>query len=79
VALEAVELLELRAAGGGELSGGDPEGVPANTALATLRVTLRQAVYLAAAENFGYEVRLLVRPPGDSERAGGFSVGEAEL
>jgi pilus assembly protein CpaB len=79
VALEAVELLELRAAGGERLAGGDPGGVPADTALATLRVTLRQAVYLAAAENFGHEVRLLVRPAGDRRRDGGFAVSEAEL
>jgi hypothetical protein len=42
-------------------------------------VSLRQAVYLAAAENFGHEVRLLMRPPGDDRRAGAFSVGEHEL
>ena len=34
-------------------------------ALATLRVTLRQAVYLTAADNFAREIRLLARPPGD--------------
>ena len=53
----------------------DSADVPAATALATLRVSLRQAVYLAAAENFGHEVRLLMRPPGDEQRARGFSVG----
>ena len=33
-------------------------------------MTLRQAVYLTAAQNFAREVRLLSRPPGDSRRAG---------
>ena len=46
---------------------------------ATLRVSLRQAVYLAAAENFGHEVRLVMRPPGDERRTGAFSVEEGEL
>ena len=40
------------------------------TALATLRVTLRQAVYLTAADNFAREIRLLARPPGDRSAAG---------
>jgi pilus assembly protein CpaB len=79
VALEAVEVLELRSAGSTSLPAEDPADVPAATALATLRVSLRQAVYLAAAENFGHEVRLLMRPPGDEQRARGFSVGEEEL
>lgn len=79
VALEAVEVLELRAAGSSGYATEDSADAPSDTALATLRVTLRQAVYLAAAENFGHEVRLLMRPPGDERRAGDFSVGEAEL
>lgn len=37
---------------------------------ASLRVTLRQAVYLAAAQSFAREVRLLPRAAGDRERAG---------
>ena len=37
---------------------------------ATLRVTVRQAVYLAAASAFAGEIRLLARPPGDDHRAG---------
>jgi pilus assembly protein CpaB len=32
---------------------------------ATLRVTVRQAVYLAAAQAFAREIRLLARAPGD--------------
>lgn len=72
LALEDVELLALRAGaeamaatGGG---GGDAAG--AASATATLRVTLRQAVYLTAAQNFAREIRLLPRAPGDRRRAG---------
>jgi len=79
VALEGVEVLELRPSGSSGFEGEDPADVPTATALATLRVTLRQAVYLAAAENFGHEVRLLMRPPGDERRSEGFSVAEGEL
>jgi hypothetical protein len=42
-------------------------------------VTLRQAVYLTAAENFGREVGLLVRPPGDRSRSAGAETSEGEL
>jgi pilus assembly protein CpaB len=35
---------------------------------ASLRVTLRQAVYLAAAQSFARELRLLPRAPGDRRR-----------
>jgi pilus assembly protein CpaB len=37
---------------------------------AALRVTLRQAVFLAAAQSFARDVRLLPRPAGDRGRAG---------
>jgi len=68
VALEDVELLGLRdSSGAGYEEPGDSDTHVA-TALATLRVTLRQAVYLTAAESFGRDVRLLVRPPGDRSR-----------
>jgi pilus assembly protein CpaB len=67
VAFEDVALLDLR-----------PAGEPAR-ALATLRVTLRQAVYLTAAESFGREVRLLVRPPGDRRPVGPLAVAESQL
>jgi Flp pilus assembly protein CpaB len=67
VALENVELLGLRAAGG-------EEGMAAASALATLRVSVRQAVYLTAAAAFAQEIRLLVRPPGDRERVGAAAV-----
>jgi pilus assembly protein CpaB len=46
---------------------------------ATLRVTVRQAVYLVAAANSAREVRLLPRPAGDRERAGAAAVAAGEL
>ena len=59
LALQDVELLDLR--GAGEATAADPgdEGAASAAAVATLRVTLRQAVYLTAAGNFAREVRLL--------------------
>ena len=40
---------------------------------ATLRVSVRQAVYLAAAGSFAREIRLLARAPGDRGRLGALS------
>ena len=78
VALAGVELVALRPDPGGGYS--DPEGeAAAPSALATLRVTLRQAVYLTAADNFSREIRLLARPPGDRSGASGEAVSAAEL
>jgi pilus assembly protein CpaB len=80
LALEDVELLSLRAAGTeASPGGGDTSARRAPSAIATLRVTLRQAVYLTAAENFAREVRLLPRPPGDRRRLGREAVGEGGL
>jgi pilus assembly protein CpaB len=75
VALEDVELLGLRGASGEEVAA-EPSGAGASapSALATLRVTARQAVYLTAAANFAQEVRLLPRPPGDRKRVGSATV-----
>jgi pilus assembly protein CpaB len=42
---------------------------------ASLRVTVRQAVYLAAAQSFARELRLLPRAHGDHRRAGALSYG----
>lgn len=73
LALEDVELLDLRAGVGGPTGAGGIEGEgagPTVSGTATLRVTLQQAVYLTAAQNFAREVRLLLRPPGDRRRAG---------
>jgi pilus assembly protein CpaB len=64
LALQDVELMGTRAASG------DGDGAAAHaTTIATLRVTLRQAVYLSAAESFAKEVRLLPRAPGDTKVA----------
>ena len=67
LALQDVQLLAVRA-------GADPDHV-----IATLRVTVRQAVYLTAAENFAQEVRLLPRPAGDRGGVGRASVAGSQL
>jgi hypothetical protein len=51
----------------------------AASALATLRVSTRQAVYLTAAAAFAQEIRLLVRPPGDRERVGAVAMEAGAL
>ena len=90
LALESVELLDLRpgAGAGGDSEEGEGAGPVSRegaaaaataTATATLRVTTRQAVYLTAAENFAHEVRLLPRPPGDRGRAGRAAVDAGGL
>lgn len=78
VALQDVELLGIRPApdGGGASSGGT--GVRATT-VATLRVTLREAVFLTAAQSFAREIRLLVRAPGDRRAAHPLSVSASLL
>lgn len=57
VAADAAELLALRRGTNG-------------SAIATLRVPVRQAVFLTAATSFGRDARLLVRSPGDRIPAG---------
>ena len=83
LALQDVELLGLRGGGGGGApapEGDDHAGEGAQaTSRATLRVTLRQAVYLTAAQNFAREVRLLSRPAGDSRRSGRTAVEAGSL
>ena len=82
LALEDVELLALRAGGDGAGAApdrGEGTGGAAPTALATLRVSLRQAVYLTAAQNFARELRLLSRPPGDTRRSGRTAVEAGSL
>ncbi len=80
VALESVELLGLRDGAGGAGASDARGGVGgAADGRATLRVTLRQAAYLTAAENFASEVRLLLRPPGERGRSGPVAVGAGEL
>lgn len=66
LALEDVEVLAARAV---------PEEGTGPQVAATLRVTVRQAVYLAAAAAFAGEIRLLARPPGDHRTTGATAVG----
>jgi pilus assembly protein CpaB len=69
LALEDVEVLASRRAPGGARDDG------AQRVAASLRVSVRDAVYLAAAQSFAREVRLLPRATGDRRRAGRVSVG----
>lgn len=68
LALEDVEVL---AVGPAEPAAAGEDAAPATGVMrvaASLRVTLRQAVYLAAAQAFASELRLLPRPAEDRER-----------
>jgi pilus assembly protein CpaB len=68
LALEDVEVLAARRA--------PPAGEGARPRVAaTLRVTVHQAVYLAAAGAFAREIHLLARAPGDHRRAGPQVIG----
>ncbi len=62
LALAGVELMSV--------GGPAPGGAATSETLVTLRVSLREAVYLTAADNFAREIRLLERPPGDRSPAG---------
>jgi pilus assembly protein CpaB len=86
MALAGAELLRVAASGAAAYGSAEPvDGAPAPdptasgpTALATLRVSLEQAIYLTAADNFAREIRLMPRPPGDHSRAGG-TVSQGQL
>lgn len=65
LALEDVEVLSARAVAAASTEVATPR------VAASLRVTLRQAVYLAAAQSFAREVRLLPRAAGDRRHTGG--------
>ena len=67
LALEDVEVLATRPAP-------DRDGAGPQVA-ATLRVTVQQAVYLAAAGAFARDIRLLARAPGDHRLVGRATVG----
>ncbi len=82
LALEDVEVLAATAvageAAGAAGAGGRAGEAGASRVAASLRVTLRQAVYLAAAQAFARELRLLPRAEGDRRRgAAGLTVGAA--
>jgi pilus assembly protein CpaB len=70
VALQDVEVLDARAAL--DTATADPG---AARVAATLRVTLRQAVFLTAAQSFARELRLLPRAAGDGRRVARVRVG----
>lgn len=80
MALAGAELLRLGESLSAGYSDGDAAGggVSEPTALATLKVSLRQAIYLTAADNFAREIRLLHRPPGDPSHAGG-TIAQSQL
>ncbi len=69
LALQDVEVLAARAVPAAD----DARRTGARTVAATLRVPVRQAVYLAAAGAFAREIRLLARAPGDRARLGAVS------
>jgi pilus assembly protein CpaB len=71
LALQDVEVLAARPAPPGAHDDAGPR------VAATLRVTLRQAVFLAAAGSFAREIRLLARAPGDRAVAGRTAVDES--
>ncbi len=63
----ALENVDVLAAHPAQSSGGAQDDGP--RVAAALRVTLRQAVYLAAAQSFASELRLLPRAVGDHDRS----------
>ena len=71
VALQNAELVALSSAPAGSADAG--------RATAALRVSLRQAVLLTAAQNFARELRLVPRPEGDRRRIGPVGVSAAGL
>jgi pilus assembly protein CpaB len=68
LALQDIEVVGFSAS-----PGASNEAVRA-TARAALRVSLRQAVVLTAAQNFARELRLVPRPDGDRRRLGGAGI-----
>jgi pilus assembly protein CpaB len=86
MALAGAELLRLGVAADPGYAAADPGAEAAEAAgsgtgaevPATLRVSLRQAVYLTAADNFAREIRLLARPPRDRSPAGA-AVSQGQL
>lgn len=79
LALQDAEVLAVRAVGGeGAGEAGDGTDAPTKVA-ASLRVTFRQAMYLAAAQSFARELRLLPRAAGDRGRLRGGETVTADL
>jgi pilus assembly protein CpaB len=70
LALQRIELVDFKPSGTGD------DGAKA---VASLRVTLRQAVLLTAAENFARELRLVPRAPNDQRRLAPAAVTAGDL
>ena len=75
IALEDVELLGVQPGGEALAAGAGVTG----SAVASLRVTVEQAVRLTAAQNFAREIRLLARSPTDRRPVGRTSVEASDL
>lgn len=73
LALQDAELLAFNGSAGTAGAGEAP------SATAALRVSLRQAVLLTAAQNFARELRLVPRPEGDRRRLGPVAISAADL
>jgi pilus assembly protein CpaB len=73
LALQGAELLAFNSSAGSAGAGGTER------ATAALRVSLRQAVMLTAAQNFARELRLVPRPEGDRRRLGAVEISAADL
>ena len=67
LALQDVEVVQVAPIPGEDAPHAD--AAPGRRVAAALLVTLRQAVYLAAAQDFARELRLLSRPEGDRARS----------
>jgi pilus assembly protein CpaB len=77
LALQRIELLRVSPSSGTDAStSGDARPTDA---IATLRVTLRQAITLTAAQNFAREIRLVPRPSADRRAVSGIAVRAADL
>jgi pilus assembly protein CpaB len=75
LALQRIELAGFSAGADADSADGSPEG----SGTATLRVSLRQAVLLTAAQSFARELRLVPRPSGDMRVLGRTLISEREL
>ena len=76
LALQRIALVGLKT---GTASVAGARGGAATDGVATLRVTLRQAVLLTAASNFAREVRLVPRPARDERLLGPTAISAGEL
>lgn len=78
LALQRVEVIQASEAGADGSTSGGASDRPADLN-ATLRVSLRQAIMLAAAQNFAREIRIVPRPAGDRSLQPALAVTPAQL